>query len=107
MSGEYFLQSLKEGQWSGHISERPILMERLEIKPSRDAVNLKNRFDLGGEQQPIGLSSYVKRFFPQPITRKDEATMRFVPQREREHPSKLFNERQSSFLVQMDNYFRV
>src|SRR5689334_20338380 len=79
----------------------------MEIESSRNTVNLQERFDFRGEQQPIRLLPYIKRFFPKSVARKDESLLGNVPQSEGEHTPQLLNKLDSPFLIKMHDDFRV
>ncbi len=95
---------LVDGRWRRHVEQRQIGVERLGTPGVVDGRVLKNRFDLGTEDQAaVGQPRVVERLDADSIARQEQPLPRRVPYRKREHAAKALDARIAPFLVSVDD----
>ena len=81
------------------IAQREIEVERFRIERARHAGHLKQRLDLGGEDEEVLVAVVVERLDAQPVASQEEPPLAPVPDGEGEHPAQPFDARLAELLV--------
>src|SRR4051812_33337868 len=102
MPGWKFVDPAQSGAFAGHVLQREISIERLQVDVSRDLREAQQRLQLRRKgERPVGKPRPDKRLLAEPVARQHEPLAGAVPERERKHSMQSFHELRPALLVEM------
>ena len=85
----------------GHVAKAQVLAEALLVE-AYGHTHREQPLDLGGKDEALGVVPVIERLLAEGIAGEDEPPCAAIPQREREHPVQLSDDRVAAFLVPVD-----